>query len=213
MAHIHFEAGTETLIAVTIGAVLATVGGFAATQVEGHLRRRERERSAALFYGELFSVLELITRLAADARSRGDPYGPVTMRLLRAAQREVDIYDRNRESLYDLRSAGIRAQIQTVMVRVGLALEGVFDATSEIGPAEKSLAAMTPTDIARPDAERRLAILHRSRELAFEFGMETADQIRPVIVTLRPIAKHAFDAHLALVAAQAPATAILEPTS
>src|SRR5262249_52990888 len=42
------QADTETLWAVVIGAVLATAGGFAASQLEAYLRRRERERNAAL---------------------------------------------------------------------------------------------------------------------------------------------------------------------
>jgi protein involved in polysaccharide export with SLBB domain len=38
---------TETLLAVILGAALATAGGFTERQVERNLQRREKERSAA----------------------------------------------------------------------------------------------------------------------------------------------------------------------
>ena len=53
-----------TLWAVGIGAVLATVGGFAATRIEEVFRRRERERGAALLFGELLSTIELVAQFA-----------------------------------------------------------------------------------------------------------------------------------------------------
>jgi hypothetical protein len=96
--------GEATLWAVIVGAILATVGGFAATQLEAHFRRRERERSAALLFGEVLSVIEIITVLTNETREHGDPFGPVTSRMLRAVRRETEVYERNRESLYDLRT-------------------------------------------------------------------------------------------------------------
>ena len=106
--HLHLESPGGTLWAVAAGAVLATVGGFIATQLEAYVRRRERERSAALLFGEILSALETITAVAQQARSHGEPYGPLTLRLIRAAQRETETYSANRTLLYDLRNAEIR---------------------------------------------------------------------------------------------------------
>ena len=90
---------SETLLAVLLGAVLATLSGLVATQFEAHLRRRERERDAALLFGELLSTLKVLIDTADRARGQGDPYGPFTIRMWRAVRRELDIYDRNREAL------------------------------------------------------------------------------------------------------------------
>ena len=79
---------SETLIAVVLGAFLATITGFAATQLETVFARRRRGRDAALLLGEVFSTLALILSGARNARGRGEPYGSVTMRMLRAARRE-----------------------------------------------------------------------------------------------------------------------------
>ena len=181
------QADNETLMAVVIGAVLATAGGFAASQLEAVLRKRERERNAALLFGEILSMLRLIMRIADQSRQRGDPYGPVTLRFLRAARRETEIYDRNRETLFDLRDATLRARIHTLVARITFSLDGVADTSAEI-------AALQARD-ALPDAESRLEALKADRHAAFDFVIETTEQIEPLLAMLAPLAKHAFDAH------------------
>ena len=136
ISHFSVETGQETLLAVALGAALATVGGFLAGQFEHAIHRRERERNAALLFGEILSSLKLVIRLADDSRRRGDPYGMVTQRMVRAAQRETDTYDRNREALFDLRQSAVRAQIHTLLVRIILALDGVLSAYDAINQAD-----------------------------------------------------------------------------
>jgi len=119
---------TETLVAVIAGAILATIGGFIATQAEAMLYRRERERTAALMFGEVLASLRVLVRAAEDSHSRGEPYGPLTMRLLRSARREVEAYDRTRPALSDLRATDLRLAIHGVMIRINLALDGVLEA-------------------------------------------------------------------------------------
>jgi hypothetical protein len=190
--------GGETLWGVVIGAVLATMGGFMATQLEGVLRRRERERNAALLFGEILSAVELVTRVTDETRGRGDPYGRLTIGLLRAVRRETDTYDRNREQLYDLRNAKVRAQIHGLMVRITIALEGIADATSHIASVEAELNALKPDDPARPELASQLATLAEGRQATFNFMMEAAGQIKPIVAALRPLAKQIFDDHEAI---------------
>jgi hypothetical protein len=197
---LHYQSsGQETLWAVVIGAVLATLGGFVATQLEAFMRRRERERGAALLFGEILSVLELMTVMANEARGRGEPYGPFTMRLVRAVQREIETYDRNREALYDLRDAKVRGQIHALMVRVTLALEGVTDTSSRIALAETAAAALGPDHPARAEAMTRLETLLNVRETAFDFAVETAGRSPPIIAALRPLAKQDFGIYASVV--------------
>ena len=188
-----------TLWAVFIGAILATVGGFAATRLEEVLRRRDRERGAALLFGEILSAIELIARFAANARQYGDPYGPVTMRLIRGIRREVDVYDRNRESLYDLRGALVRARIHTLVVRLTMALDGVSDATTQIAAEQLAASVLTPDHPARADATIRIDALAAARHTAFDFAMEIVGEVAPIVAALRPLARHAFDAQASVV--------------
>jgi hypothetical protein len=182
----------DTIWAVVLGAVLATLGGFVATQLEAFFRRRERERGAALLFGEILSVVELLLVLADETRGRGEPYGPMTMRMLRAAKRETETYDRNRESLYDLRDAGPRAQIHTMMVRVTLCLDGVFESAAEIALLEAA-------DPAPGSAEAaRIARLAESRQGAFDFALAAVEPIQRIVADLRPLARQPFGDHGAI---------------
>ena len=54
------------------------------------------------------------------------------MRMLRSARSELDIYDRNRETLFDLRDADLRARIQTLLIRLSMPLDSVIEATEEL---------------------------------------------------------------------------------
>ncbi len=128
-----FSHQNETLVAVVLGALLATISGVIANQLEAFLRRRERERSAALLFGEVLSTLRVILENAESIRHIGEPYGPVTRRMLHAARREIDIYDRNREALVDLRDAGLRVEMHSLIVRIAMPLDGLIDslATSD----------------------------------------------------------------------------------
>ncbi|QUD87986.1 hypothetical protein [Phenylobacterium montanum] len=192
MGGLHYKPGDETLLAVVIGAVLATAGGFVSAQLEGVLRRRERERAAALLFGEILSILELITKLANDARGRGEPYGPFTVRLMRAVRREAETYDRNREALYDLRNAELRGKIHALMVRLTLALEGFADTGARIALLEDEVRTMGPDHPALAETTARLEALFEGRESSFDFAVECVGQIGPIVTLLRPLAKQDF---------------------
>jgi hypothetical protein len=152
--------GTETLLAVALGAVLATIGGFIATLLEARLRRGDRQRTAALTFGEVMSSLALLVKAAQDAHGHGDPFGTVTMRLLRAARREVEAYERSRPALPDLNDADLRLAVHAVMSRMALALDGVIDD-------------------ARNDAER---------EQAYGYLLSIAPNLDPLVRRLVPLA-------------------------
>jgi hypothetical protein len=196
---LHISSGAETLSAVVIGAVLATAGGFFASQLEGFLRRRERERSAALLFGEILSVIGLITTLANDARGRGEPYGPFTLRLISAVRRETDAYDRNRESLYDLRDAKIRAQIHTLMVRLSLTFDGFHETSAQIAALQGEAIVLDADSSVRAELMARIETLAESRQGTFDFAVETVEQIGPLLALLKPLAKQSFDAHRTVV--------------
>jgi len=201
MGDLHLSAGDETLWAVILGAVLATIGGFLSTTFEASMRRREREHGAALLFGEILSVLELIVDLAKASRDRGEPYGSFTMRLLRAVRREAETYARNREALYDLRDVRTRAQIHTIMVKVMMGLEGVFDATDRIeaDTITNRQPGLDPTS--KAEVEARLASALYERDQAFEALAETASGIAPIVEVLRPLAKQDFRVYSAVATA------------
>jgi len=177
----HLDPSQETLMGVTVGALLASLGGLLAGRVEQHLRRREREQSAAMLFGEILAALQLILRLADESRGRGDPYGPITLRFLMAAQRETEIYDRNRETLFDLRDAELRARTHLVLLQLILTLDAVFETNQAIR--------------ATPPGEDAPAEVIAARAGAFDFLLELRELIPDLLSSYRRIARHTFDAH------------------
>jgi hypothetical protein len=177
--------------AVVLGALLATAGGFVATQMERIVEQRRRERNAALFFGELLTTLQIILRFTKATHGRGDPYGPITLRMLRSAGKEIEIYDRNRESLFDLRHAHLRARIQTLVIRLTMPIESVFDASTEISSYQMKLTGAIGAET-RTEMASRVASLREQRDSAFEFIMEMAAEIAPIVADLKPLAGHDF---------------------
>ena len=49
-----------------------------------------------LWVALLLASLRLLIRATEDAHGRGDPFGPLIMRLLRGCRRELDAYERSR---------------------------------------------------------------------------------------------------------------------
>jgi hypothetical protein len=164
-----FSPHTDTLVAVVLGALLATVSGIIANQLESHFQRRERERSAALLFGELMSTLKIILENADRTRAVGERYGPITRRMLRAARREIDIYDRHRVALMDLRDAALRVDIHNVMVRISTPLDGVLDSLAADQTSEPTL------------------------EQSFHYMMENVSRLQGLVTRLGRRAGHTFD--------------------
>src|ERR1700761_4533131 len=182
----------STLWAVFLGAVLATLGGFVATQMEWYIERRRRERNAALFFGEVLQTMHILLGYADDATRIGDPFGPITLRLFRSALGEVEIYNRNRETLYDLSHAELRARVHTLILRISMSIDGVFDTTNTIKAIEEQLEApdLGPAD--RQKCEARIEVLAASRKSAHAYVMENAELVRDAIKQLEPIAHFSF---------------------
>jgi hypothetical protein len=164
----------STLGGVALGALVATLGSFAASLYEHRHFRREREADAALVFGELLHALSLHIQVLRDAHSRGDPFGPITIRMARAVRREIEIYDRNRERLFGVRDATLRLHTHALMARLTFALERVLDTTETL--------AASPSPTERSE-------LAMGREQAFEFLVECADELPKLASRFAALAK------------------------
>lgn len=121
----------QTLVAVAAGAVLATIGGFLATVAEHRMHRRDRERTAALTFGEIVTSLRVLMRAIESTHGIGEPWGQLTLRVIRTARREVEAYERSRPALSDLRRTDLRLLLHAVMIRVTLGLDGILEASGD----------------------------------------------------------------------------------
>lgn len=209
--HFTVESGNGSVIAVAVGAFLATLSGFIGNQIESRARRRDKERSAALLFGEILVGVKVTLDLAERTRGRGDPYGPVTMRMIRAVQRETQSYDRNRESLFDIRDPKVRAQIHILMARMIIALDGIIDAHREIAAAETTmrLRGLSDSSFAEFAALRDLFVQDRAQ--SFGFAVELLEEFAPILECLRRIARFSFETHESLVRTTVSTQVVSEP--
>jgi hypothetical protein len=118
----------------------------------------------------------------------------MTLRLIKAAQREIETYERNRSSLYDLHNSEVRIRIHVVMVQVRLSLEGVLDASLRIDEAQTKLRQTAAEHPDHLEATRVLKILGPERETAFEFTASAAAELEALVKALQPLARVDFDA-------------------
>ena len=189
-----FLSNLDTLTAVVVGAVLATAGGFIGTQLEHRIETRRRERQAALFFGEIMSLLNVTVGAASRARGVGDPYGPVTMRLLRMIRRELDVYDRNRERLFELRDPAMRARIHTALLRTMMGVEGALEAADDVQKIDIELKTNPDLGNARREhLQGELAEQLRRRDGGFDFLIEASEQAAKITKELEPLARVDFD--------------------
>jgi hypothetical protein len=119
--------------------------------------------------------LNMILQLAKEARGRGEPFGPITMRILKAAHRETHIYERNRELLFAVRDAKLRARTHILLLQMSLTLDSVFEA---------SLADRKPN----PEGVAAL-------DAPFGFLQELREEIPGLLSKFQKITRYAFDAH------------------
>lgn len=188
-----FISNFSTLWSVILGALLATMGGLIGGQLEWFFESRRRERDAALFFAEVLSTLKILLDLAKDSRKIGDPYGPVTLRMLRSARREIDIYERNRETLYAIRDSDLRARIHTTILRLTMPLDGIFDSSTAIETVAAQLKAPHLLEADRTELEGRIVKIRENRELGFDFLLETTEQMKPIVTALGGLSRRESD--------------------
>lgn len=196
-----FVSNLDTLAAVALGAVLATVGGILANQVEARADRRRRARDSARFFGEILSSAATIARFASESRAIGDPYGPVTLRLLRLARSELQVYDRNRERLFDIADTDLRARVHLFVLQQTTPLESVIETSGQIADIDAELHLLDDSDPANDPSPKRIAeltsrrtTLQDRRGLAFDQLDRIIAKCPDVLGGLKPIAGSDFTA-------------------
>ena len=170
-----------TLGAVVLGAILATLGGFVSGQATARLERAQQARAAALLCGELLSSLETILAFAQASHGRADPFGPLTIRIIRAARREIEVYERSREAIFRLSDPLLRASIHGLMLRLSVPMDSLLDEGTWRLANRESLSPGQQADIGR-----RL-------QQTFDYLISIRRLIPPLIDKLRPLAQEPFD--------------------
>lgn len=178
------SAADEAFVAVAIGAVLAAGGGIVAQQVSAFFERRRQARSTALLFGDVLAAVETLLRLAEQASIRPHQLQTLTLRFLRAARREVDVYDRNREMLFSISSPSLRVRIHTYMVRLAILLDRLVDQYEVV-----------TMDGVITSSGLRNEVLETEASLDFRLLLKNRVEIPALLIALQPLAREQFDGY------------------
>ena len=122
----------DTLIAVIVGACLATGGALVAEIIQDRLGRKRRARDAARFFGEILLSINQIFDLAVDSQKIGDPWGAYTLSIFRTVNKEAETYYRNRERLFDIADMKMRFALHGHLLSLTVPIQSVVEQSEAI---------------------------------------------------------------------------------
>lgn len=188
-----FIGNLDTLLAVVVGALLATIGGLIGEHYEDIIERRRRQRDAARFFGEILSSIDALVDRAIHSQKFGDPWGPVTMRLFRTAMREAEVYDRNRERLFDIVNPQLRMDIHRHVVSEIFPLEAIIEGTEHIARINELLEdGSALSEERRARLADRLEIWLNSRKTGLSFILNEREKTPELCAALERLARVKF---------------------
>lgn len=183
----------DTLLAVTIGAVLATLGALFAELIEDRMNRRRRERDAARFFGEILTTMGRTIDMAIASQKIGDPWGSVTQRMFRMAQREANVYERNRERLFEIGDMELRARIHQHFLTEYFPIEAIVESSAAIDELRRGLENDAGMIAGRREREEaRIAEQSVMRQRAADLLVLEREKTRSICSDLERIANASF---------------------
>lgn len=189
-----FVGSLNTLIAVFIGAILATGGALLAEIIQERTNRNRLERDAARFFGDILLSIDQIISFAFRSQAIGDKWGNVTIRLFKTALKEANIYERNRERLFDIRDMQLRSRIHSHFLTETFPIEALIENTAEIASLQQSLSGdIKPSKKQTAIAKARITELEAAREVGLAALEREHARTKEICEKLEKIAKIEFD--------------------
>ena len=183
----------DTLLAVVIGALLATGGALVAELVQDRLGQKRRERDAARFFGEILASVDLVLDRAFNSLDIGDRWGDVSRRLFETALNEAAIYERNRERLFELRDMELRRENHKHILTEMVPLNAVIDNCKDIASLEKDLQSENYVSLEqRQTMIAELESLRNAREAALASVRDEHAETEAICKRLEPLAGVTF---------------------
>lgn len=183
----------DTLLAVIVGATLATGGALVAELVQDRLGRKRKERDAARFFGEVLTSVDRVLDRAFGSMDIGEPWGSVSKRLFKTAMDETAVYERNRERMFDIRDIELRRELHTHFLEETVPLVAMLEYWDTIDDIDRELAHSDHLSPASREAllEER-ALMETNRENALNSVRQEHAKTDPICAKLEPIADLKF---------------------
>ena len=183
----------DTLLAVIIGAFLATSGALVADIIQDRTNRGRREREAARFFGEIITSIDQLVDFSVRSQAVGDRWGSITVRLFQTVLNEIAVYDRNRERLFDIRDMALRSRIHVHILTEAVPLRTIVENAEEMADVERTLADRPdlPADIA-DKLRRGIADIRGNMDAALETVQREQRQTPGICKALERLARVKF---------------------
>lgn len=186
----------DTLIAVIVGACLATGGALIAEIVQDRLSRKRREREAARFFGEIISSIDQIFDLAMASKAIGDPWGTYTVGLFKVAAHESETYSRNRERLFDIHDMTLRFAVHGHLLRLTVPIANIVQESEQIEHLRARLEEEDHlSEAAAKSVLGRIENLEARREGGLNGAVAQREKSIDILAQLETIAGARFEAH------------------
>ena len=185
-----FMGSLDTLIAVTIGAFLATGGALATELIKERGARRRREREAAIFLADIILSLLNFGRLANRSQTIGQPWGQFTVGYFELARKQRDFYEANRMKLFDLRDLDLRSRAEFHILAQTNYASGIVDFCGAIQSLEEELGALTSDapEARRCEIEEKLKEPRFYREVSLKGFTYNFEKAEGLLADLEPVA-------------------------
>lgn len=185
----------DTLIAVIVGACLATGGSLVAEIIQDRLGRRRRQRDSARFFGEMISSIVQIFDLAKSSQSVGEPWGAYSVNLFRVAATEAETYSRNRERLFDIHDMRLRFAIHGHILRFTVPIASMVQESDQISELQNRLAEEEGlSESATSSIHARIERLEAIRDGGMRQASEQREISMEILSQLEEIAGTRFEA-------------------
>ena len=183
----------DTLLAVIIGAFLATSGALVADIIQDRTNRGRREREAARFFGEIITSIDQLVDFSVRSQAVGDRWGSIRVRLFQTVLNEIAVYDRNRERLFDIRDMALRSRIHVHILTEAVPLRTIVENAEEMADVERTLADRPdlPADIA-DKLRRGIADIRGNMDAALETVQREQRQTPGICKALERLARVKF---------------------
>ena len=176
----------DTLLAVILGAILATGGSFLAEVLQDRRGRKHKERDTARFIGEILTSIDQLIDLACQSQAVGDPWGPVTIRLFDSALREAAVYERNRERLFDIRDMELRMRIHAHVLSETIPIMAILEQSRQLLDLDERISRGKEANM---ETATQKADIDRTRQVSLESVRSQRANTEVLLEALSKIAK------------------------
>lgn len=184
----------STLIAIFIGAILATMGALFADLYREKGQRKRRERDAAKGFGQILASIISMMRFTIRSQSIGTPWGPLTVRFLQLCLKQGEWFEENLNLLFDIEDVFLRHKIRTYTGALLYPVQSMVDYSLEINEMRRQLLFDNDLQPHQKDwINEQIAQKSESRESAFLAAQHQIGRSDIVMPDLEKLSRVTFD--------------------